>query len=395
MDRPFKPLDGVRVVEMSHMIMGPSCGLYLALLGAEVIKVEPPGGDKTRDLGGMGSAFFPLVNRSKKSIQLDLTSDAGRDALHRLLETADVFVENFRDASLARMGADLDELHKHYPRLIVASHKGFLHGPYQDRTALDEVVQMMTGLAYMTGPRGRPLRVGSSANDLMAGLFGALGILAALMERDRTGEGRHLRIGLFENSLLLVAQHMIQFDMTGKAAPPMPERDFSWPVYDIFNTADGRQIFVGAVSEGQWHSLCDLLGLDAFLNDPRLKTKMDQINARDWTLPVIGEAIATRQSADLAAEFEERGIPFSPIARPEDMYEDPHVMRPGGLATSTMPDGRSFRAPSLPFEVDGHMFDHAGDVAAVGANTDEILGALGLSESEIAAASGNGEEAVA
>jgi crotonobetainyl-CoA:carnitine CoA-transferase CaiB-like acyl-CoA transferase len=395
MDRPFRPLDGIRVVEMSHMIMGPSCGLFLAFLGAEVIKVEPPGGDKTRDLGGMGAAFFPLANRGKKSVELDLRTDAGRDALHKLLATADVFVENFRDSSLKGMGADLDELHKHYPRLIVASHKGFLHGPYQDRTAMDEVVQMMTGLAYMTGPTGRPLRVGSSANDIMAGLFGAVGVMGALMERDKTGEGRHLRIGLFENCLLLVAQHMIQFELTGHAAPPMPEREFSWPVYDIFDTADGRPIFVGAVTDGQWHSLCKLLGLDDLLNDPRLKTRMDQIEARDWTLPRIAAAIAEHDAADLARSFEELGIPFSPIARPEEMYDDPHVMRPGGLDTSRMSDGRSFRAPSLPFEVDGEMFSHAGDIAAIGQDTAAVLGGLGLSEAEIAAARGKKKAATA
>ena len=194
---PFKPLEGIRVVEMSHMIMGPSCGMFLGFLGAEVIKVEPPEGDKTRHLSGMGRPMFPLFNRGKKSVQLDLKSDEGQAALRKLLATADVFIENFRDQSLARMGADGETLRREFPSLIVASHKGFLRGPYQDSTALDEVVQMMTGLAYMTGPSGRPLRVGSSANDIMGGLFGALSVLAALLERRDTGKGRNLRIGLF------------------------------------------------------------------------------------------------------------------------------------------------------------------------------------------------------
>ena len=395
MERPFRPLDGIRVVEMSHMIMGPSCGLFLAFLGAEVIKVEPPEGDKTRDLGGMGQAFFPLANRGKKSVQLDLKSEKGREALHKLLATADVFVENFRDSSLSRMGAYLDELHEHFPRLIVASHKGFLHGPYQDRTAMDEVVQMMTGLAYMTGPTGRPLRVGSSANDIMAGLFGALAVLGALMERDKTGSGRHVRIGLFENCLMLVAQHMIQFELEGHCPPPMPERDFSWPVYDIFETADGRQIFVGAVTEGQWHSLCEVLGLDDLIEDARLQSRMDQIEARDWTIPRVAAAIAAHDADDLFKSFEPLGIPFSPIAKPSDMYEDPHVMRPGGLVTSKMPDGRSFRAPSLPFEVDGRMFSEGGDLPEAGQDTNDVLSALGLDDDEIAAARGIGRAAKA
>ena len=388
MDANFRPLDGIRVVEMSHMIMGPSCGMFLGFLGAEVIKVEPPAGDKTRRLGGMGRPMFPLFNRGKKSVQLDLTTEAGRAALDRLLATADVFVENFRDASLSKMGADLERLRATYPGLIVASHKGFLQGPYQDRTALDEVVQMMTGLAYMTGPSGRPLRVGSSANDIMGGLFGAFAVLAALLERKETGRGRDLRIGLFENCLLLVAQHMVQFELEGRNPPPMPERDFSWPVYDIFDTADGRQMFVGAVTEGQWSALCDLLGLDALKADPRLQTRPDQIAARSWTIPIVAKAIAGRDSRELERAFEAIGIPYSPIARPCDMYRDPHVMRPGGLATSRLPDGTSFRAPSLPFEVDGVMLAGGGDLPAVGDNTDAVLGALGMDAAAIAAARG-------
>jgi crotonobetainyl-CoA:carnitine CoA-transferase CaiB-like acyl-CoA transferase len=388
MDQNFRPLEGIRVVEMSHMIMGPSCGMFLGMLGAEVIKVEPPEGDKTRNLTGMGRPFFPLFNRGKKSVQLDLKSEDGRRALDALLATADVFVENFRDASLSKMGADLDELRMRHPRLILASHKGFLSGPYQDRTALDEVVQMMTGLAYMTGPTGRPLRVGSSANDIMGGLFGAFSVLAALMERKETGKGRSLRVGLFENCLLLVAQHMVQFELEGTNPPPMPERTFSWPVYDIFDTADDRQMFVGAVTEGQWTALCRLLGLDELLADPALQARMDQIDARDRTIPVVAKAIASRQSEQLAAAFEKLGIPYSPIAKPSDMYADPHVMRPGGLATSRLPDGQSFRAPSLPFDVDGLMLTGGGDVPALGQDTGTVLGSLGLDAEAIGKAQG-------
>ncbi|NDW45784.1 CaiB/BaiF CoA-transferase family protein [Ruegeria sp. PrR005] len=254
MTEDIRPLAGIRVVEMTHMIMGPSCGMFLALLGAEVIKVEPPEGDKTRKLTGMGRGFYPTFNRGKKSITLDLKQNAGRDALHKLLKGADVFIENFRDRSLAKMGFAPEVLRARYPQLIVSSLKGFLKGPYENRTAMDEVVQMMTGMAYMTGPTGRPLRIGSSANDIMGGLFGAFAVLAALLERGKDGKGHVLRTGLFENCLLLVAQHMVQFDIEGREAPPMPEREFSWPVYDIFETSEGRQIFVGAVTEGQWET---------------------------------------------------------------------------------------------------------------------------------------------
>ena len=389
MNSDFAPLQDVRIVEMSHMIMGPSCGMFLSFLGAEVIKIEPPEGDKTRDLRGMGRGFFPTFNRGKRSVQLDLKSAAGIDALNRLLATADVFVENFRDSSLAKMGLDPDALRERYPRLIIASCKGFLHGPYENRTAMDEVVQMMTGMAHMTGPTGRPLRIGSSANDIMGGLFGALSVLGALFERDKSDAGRNIRIGLFENCLLLVAQHMVQFDIEGTEAPPMPERVFSWPVYDIFKTREQRQIFVGSVTEGQWDKLCNILGLDELLNDPGLRSRTDQINARSRTIPIFEEAIAQRSFDELLPRFEAEGIPFSPIARPVEMYDDPHVNREGGLFVSNLPEGGSFRAPGLPIEVDGQpVCGNKPDLPAIGEDTTEILGRLGLTAAEARKASG-------
>ena len=389
MTTDIRPLAGYRVIEMTHMIMGPSCGMFLGMLGAEVNKVEPPEGDKTRALTGMGRGFYPTFNRGKKSVTLDLKSDAGQDALHRLLEGADVFVENFRDQSLAKMGFAPEVLKARYPSLIVSSLKGFLKGPYENRTAMDEVVQMMTGMAYMTGPTGRPLRIGSSANDIMGGLFGAFAVLAALLQREKDGEGHVVRTGLFENCLFLVAQHMVQFDIEGREAPPMPEREFSWPVYDIFETSEGRQIFIGAVTEGQWVTLCNILGLQELLADPALQTRMNQINARDRTIPVVTEAVRSRSFDDLIAAFEDAGIPFSPIHRPAEMYDDPHVTRPGGLFTSSLPDGTTYRAPAMPFEIDDRTLvgDNL-DIVASGADTHSVLSRAGLTETEIAAASG-------
>lgn len=387
MQEPFQPLQGIRVVEMTHMVMGPSCGMFLAMLGAEVIKVEPPAGDKTRNLTGMGRPLFPLFNRGKKSVQLDIEADSGRLALDALLATADVFIDNFSSASLARMKLDSTALRNRFPRLVLASHKGFLSGPYENRTALDEVVQMMTGLAYMTGPTGQPLRVGSSVNDIMGGLFGALGVVASLIERDRTQKGRSVRVGLFENALLLVAQHMVQYEIEGEEAPPMPERTFAWPVYDIFQTADGRQLFVTAATERHWKILCGMLGLTDLLVDPALQTKNDQIDSRSRTIPIFAAAIRTRNMDELCEKFEKEGIPYSPVSRPREMYDDPHVLRPGGLVMSSLPDGTAFRAPSLPLDIDGLPFGSLGDVPAPGAHTREVLSGLGLDSQAIAAAS--------
>lgn len=378
------PLENIRVVEISHMVMGPTCGLYLSQLGAEVIKVEPPKGDKTRALKGMGAAFFPTFNRGKKSVAIDTASPAGLEALHRLLSTADVFVENFRDETLARMGVDHAALQRKFPRLITAAHKGFLSGPYAHRPALDEVVQMATGMAYMTGPSGRPLRMGSSANDIMGGIHGVVGILAALLDRVRTGKGQEVRVGLFENCLFLVAQHMVHFDLSGTAAPPMPERDFSWPVYDVFDTSDGQQIFLAVVTDGHWQAACRMFGFDDLLADPALLSQMDRVDGRDRFLSRFAGALADRPLDELCRQFDNAIIPYSPINRPQDMYDDPHVNRPGGLTPSRNSNGAPFRAPSLPMEFDGKSLSAQSDVPVLGADNQAVLASLGYSAGEIA-----------
>lgn len=370
------PLHGIRVVEMTHMVMGPSCGMFLAQLGAEVIKVEPPEGDKTRRLTGMGAAFFPVFNRGKRSVVLDIKTDAGLSDLKRLLDSADVFVENFRDGALDKYGLSMQALRQRFPALIIASHKGFLSGPYAQRPALDEVVQMMSGLAYMTGPTGRPLRVGSSANDIMGGMHGALSIMAALFERQQSGGGKHIRVGLFENSLLMVAQHMVQYELTGVEPPPMPDRDFSWPVYDIFETRDQRQVFVGVVTGGQWQDFCTAFDLQQLLDDPRLDDQVARINARGWTIPIVRACLAEYLASDLEQKLESLGLPWSPIKRPVEMYDDPHVNRPNGLVESTLPDGRRFRTPAMPVEYDGAPVQGELDLAALGQDTDEVMGSL-------------------
>ena len=378
---PPGPLAGIRVVEMTHMIMGPCCGLFLAFLGAEVIKVEPPGGDKTRQLTGMGAGFFPTFNRGKKSVVIDVKSPAGMAQLHALLATADVFVDNFRDETLAKMQLDPATLRAKYPSLITASCKGFLSGPYEKRAAMDEVVQMMTGMAYMTGPPGRPLRIGSSANDIMGGLFGAYSVIAALYARGKTGVGAEVRAGLFENCLLLVSQHMVQYAIEGVEAPPMPERAFSWSVYDLFTTRDGRQIFLGAATDGQWSKLCHVLDLEHLLSDPGLQTRMQQIDGRDRTIPLIAKKVGSRDFDELVATFEANDLLFSPVARPAEMYDDPHVNRPGGLVSSRYPGRQDFTAPGMPIEINGYNPSGAtADLPALGEHTAEIFAELGISQ---------------
>ncbi|WP_338694117.1 CoA transferase [Bradyrhizobium sp. 26S5] len=371
------PLEGVRVVEMTHMVMGPTCGMILAQLGAEVIKVEPPAGDKTRSLGGMGVSFFPLFNRGKRSVVLDFAKPEDRDTMHRLLAGADVFLENFRDGQLDKQGLGAEELRKKYPHLIIAGHKGFLSGPYDHRPALDEVVQMMSGLAAMTGTSDKPQRVGSSANDIMGGMFGVISILAALYQkRGGNRNGADIRIGLFENCLFLVAQHMVEYEMTGRKPRSMPEREHAWPIYDIFDAAGGDRIFIGVVTEGHWQSFCREFGLTEFADDPTLRSTTDRIMARDRIIPRVAEVVKGWNVADLSARLDALNICFSPINRPEDLLQDPHVLRPGGLVNNLNADGKPFRVPALPVEWNGSNIGEGLRVPVLGADTDAVRAEL-------------------
>ncbi len=345
MTEPQKPLPyaGLRVVEFTHMVMGPTCGMVLADLGAEVIKVEPIAGDNTRKLIGSGAGFFPLFNRNKKSIALDLQSPQGKEAALRLIATADIVSENFKPGTMKKLGLDYASLSRLNERLIYVSHKGFLPGPYDHRTALDEVVQMMGGLAYMTGRAGDPLRAGTSVNDIMGGMFGAIGAMAALAARDHptrgTGKGQEVQAALFENNVFLVAQHMMQFAVTGQPAAPMPSRISAWAVYDVFTVRDGEQIFLAVVSDTQWAIFCEAFGLQELKSDPRLSTNNDRVRAREWLMPLLRSQLAGYGAAELSATFEQHGLPFAPITRPQNLLDDPHLKATGGLAPITLPDG--------------------------------------------------------
>jgi crotonobetainyl-CoA:carnitine CoA-transferase CaiB-like acyl-CoA transferase len=379
------PYEGVRVIEFTHMVMGPTCGMVLADLGAEVIKIEPLAGDNTRRLLGSGAGFFPLFNRNKKSLAVDLQTAQGREAVLRLIATADVVIENFKPGTMKKLGLDYASLAKLNGRLIYVSLKGFLPGPYDHRTALDEVVQMMGGLAYMTGRPGDPLRAGTSVNDIMGGMFGAIGAMAALALREKSGQGQEVQSALFENNVFLVAQHMMQFAVTGRPAAPMPGRISAWAVYDVFTVKDGEQIFLAAVSDTQWAIFCKAFGFDDLKADPRLATNNDRVNARDWMMPILRARLADRSAAELSAIFEENALPFAPITRPEDLFEDPHLIATGGLAPLALPDGRATLVPLLPLTLGGERPAVRADPPALGQHTRELLGELGYAAADLEA----------
>ena len=378
-------LAGIKVVEFTHMVMGPTVGAILAELGADVIKVEPIGGDATRRLLGSGAGYFPMYNRGKKSICLDLKAADGLAVAKKLAASADVVVENFRPGAMDRLGLGADALRAQNPRLIYCSEKGFLPGPYEERTALDEVAQMMGGLAYMTGPPGRPLRAGASVIDVTGGMFGVIGVLAALERRHRTGEGASVQSALFETTAYLVGQHMAQKAVTGKPAAPMPARVSAWAIYDVFETADDDQVFVGVVTDALWAKFCALFGLEALWADESLRANNARVLARDRVLPVVRAELKKFSKAELIARLDGSGLPFAPIGKPEELFDDPHLLAGGGLAPVTLDDGRETRLPVLPIAVDGQRTGGAAVLPKAGDDSRAVLAGLGLDEREIEA----------
>ena len=385
---PALPLTGLRVVEFTHMVMGPTCGMVLADLGAEVIKVEPIEGDRTRHLLGAGAGFFPMFNRNKKSIAIDLHQPEGAALARRLAGTADVVAENFKPGTMAKYGLDFAALSQTDPRLIYVSHKGFLPGPYDHRTALDEVVQMMGGLADMTGRPGDPLRAGSSVNDIMGGMFGAIGAMGALIQRGISGRGQEVQTALYENNVFLVGQHMLQYAITGRAAAPMPDRISAWGIYDIFTVKDGEQIFLAAVSDAQWLTFCDALGLADLRDLPQYASNNLRVQGRAILMPELRQRLTQWRATELAALFEQVGLPFAPIRKPEELYQDEHLLATGGLADITLPDGeragQRVGTALFPFTMAGQRLGVRLQPPTRGQHTTELLAALGYDDEQVA-----------
>ncbi len=379
------PLRGLRILEFSHMVMGPAAGMILADLGAAVTKIEPLDGDKTRRLTGSGAGFFAAYNRNKRSLALDLKRPEAAELLRRMVLRSDVVLENFRPGALDALGLGADALTTLNPRLIHCSLKGFLSGPYENRTALDEVVQMMGGLAYMTGEAGRPLRVGASVNDVMGGMFGVIAILAALREREATGRGGCVKAGLFENNALLMAQHMAQGVISGVPARPMPERLSAWAVYDVFKAQDDVPFFLGVVSDTQWGAFCGAFGLDDLLRDETLASNSARVAQRARFMPRLKALFATLFVADILATAERIGLPVARVNTPDDLFSDPHLRHPGASIDVHLPDGRVLPLPSLPIELDGQRVSLRHDLPAVGADDRAVLAEAGLAPEDIEA----------
>lgn len=379
------PLADLRVLDFGHTVMGPTAGLILADLGAEVIRIEPaPGGDPTRNLKGFGTGYFPFFNRNKKSVAINLKDPEGLALAKQLIDTADVLIENFGPGTMDRLGLGYEALKNPYPRLIYLSLKGFSAGPYENRVALDEVVQMMSGLAYMTGPPGQPLRAGSSVVDIMGGMFGVIAIQAALRERETTGKGQLVTSNLFESAMFLMGQHLAYAALSDSPVPPMPARVSAWAVYDQFTTGDGERVFLGITSDRHWVRFCEVFDQPNLAADQTLATNNQRIEARDRLMPEIGQIIGALTLAELADKATIAKLPFAHIATPEQLFDDPHLNAGGRLLETKLPGGVTTKLPALPIEMDGRTASLSSNPPALGADTDTVLAELGLSETQIA-----------
>ena len=377
------PLSGLVVMEFTHAVMGPTCGLLLADLGAEVIHIEPPSGDETRRLKGFGTGYFPFYSRNKKSLAVDLKDPAGKAIIYQLAQRADILVENFGPGTMDRLGFSYEKMAEINDKLIYCSLKGFLSGPYENRHAMDEVVQMMGGLAYMTGPPGMPLRAGTSIVDITGGMFGLIGIMAALYERTATGKGKFVKGALFETTAFLMGQHMAYAAITRTPVPPMPARVSAWSVYRTFPTSEGELVFIGLISDRHWEKFCQAFERPDLASNPRLATNNTRIDERDWLLPDLEKMLVKFTKAEIIARCEAAGFPFAPIARPEDLFDDVQLNAGGSLLATTLPDGTQTKLPNFPVEYGGADFGLRSDPPRIGQHTAELLASLGYTPAQV------------
>ena len=395
---PATPLAGIRVLEFSHTVMGPTAALVFAELGADVVKIEPaPEGDRTRGLGGFGAGFFAAFNRNKRSLAVDLKRPEGRAVIQRLVPGADVVLENFGPGTMERLGCGYDELAALNPRLVYLALKGYLAGPYEHRPALDEVVQFQTGLAFMTGPPGQPLRAGASVIDIMGAMFGVIAVQAALRERDTTGKGQRVSSALFESAAFLMSTHMAGMTATGLEARPMPARRGAWAIYEVFATAGGGQLFIGVTSDQQWARFVEEFGLQELAADPRLATNVLRLAERAWLIPALQEVLATLPQDEVEKRCERCNVSWAPVGQPGDLFTDEHLLATGGLVDVFISrfgeeGGKIAGLPALPIEfgINRNRPGLTRQPPRMGEHNAEVLGEAGFGEAEIAALAESG-----
>lgn len=385
------PLKGIKVVELARILAGPWTGQTLADLGADVIKVESPQGDDTRGWGppfvkdeagaDRDAAYFHACNRGKRSIAVDFRTQEGQDLVRRLVADADILVENFKVGGLAKYGLDYDSLSKVNPKLIYCSITGFgQDGPYAHRAGYDFMIQGMGGIMDLTGdPEGDPQKIGVAFADIFTGLYGVVGVLAALRRRDETGEGEWVDMALLDAQVGVLANQALNYFVSGKAPKRLGNAHPNIVPYQVFPASDGHLI-IAVGNDGQFRRLCAVLGLPELADNPRYATNAARVAARSDLVPILTAETSTRARDDLLAALEGEGVPAGPINSVEDVFNDKQVLHRDMKVDlpATGVEGGSVASVRTPirFRNGTLVLDRA--APALGEHTEEILKELGI-----------------
>ncbi|MCL5990033.1 MAG: CoA transferase [Candidatus Thermoplasmatota archaeon] len=366
----------VRVIEVGHIVAGPTAGLILADLGHEVIKIEnPDGGDIARKLEGSSKGAFPTFNRNKKSVAIDLKKPEGREVFNDIVKTSDILIDNLSNGTMDSLGLGFDNLKKLRHNLIYLSIHGYGPGPLQNRKSLDFPIEVHSGMAFMNGLKGRPLRVGASVVDIASALFGVVGALDALSKRRESDKAKKIEIGLFETAMFLVGQHIVTEEMLGKELDPINESGFAWGIYDFFDTKDGKKIFIAVTTDNQWKKFC--LSFNIGFCDERIYEHNDgRYLNRDTLIPRIAENIKCLNSSDVIGILEQNNIVFSILKKPWDLLQDDQS-KDKFVRVDYI--GEMLRVPSTPVNETGYT----GTVPNLGEDTDTVLRSLGYPQEKI------------
>jgi crotonobetainyl-CoA:carnitine CoA-transferase CaiB-like acyl-CoA transferase len=375
-------LSGLKVLDCTHVIAGAYCSLILADLGADVVKIEPPGGESTRGITGAAFRAYDFVNRNKRAIALDLTTERGAGVLRKLAETADVFVENYRPGSLDRMGLGYAALAKINPRLVYCSVSGFgLDGPYRERGGFDLIAQAMSGLMSYVGEKGSeaPCSTAVPISDLNAGVFGAVGILAALQSRHATGKGQHVETSLLESALAYTIWETGKYLTTGEIAVRTGTRHRLAAPYEALKTADGHMV-VGVNSQRLWRRFCEAIGAPGLAEEAGFNSAGGRVANRDALQARIESILVADTTAAWLAKLEARGVPAGPLNNIAQAWDDPQIKARGLLAEV---DGRQFVRTPIKLH-DTPVALNRGP-AEVGEHTREVLAESGWPDADIEA----------
>lgn len=389
MNKQKLPLSGVKVLELSHIVAGPSGGLILGDLGADVIKIEhPETGDTARSHGNNGQTFYSF-NRNKKYLALDLRKPGGKKIFEQLVAQSDVVFDNFAPGALKRLGLDYAWGRKINPRIIYCSVKGFLPGPYADRPFLDELAQMAGGLAYLTGMKDQPMRAGASITDIGAATYGVIGILSALYRREQTGVGDNIEAGLYETIVFWVSQYITGAQMSGVNPQPRGTRSsgmgdtMGWGVYRLFPTIDEKQIFIAVTGNRHWAGLCDALGFDDWKKLPEFNSNRKRSAQKPRIAERVKAVVETLPYDEVAQRLYKALVPFSPVNTPMDLINEKQ-MNEGNRWMNLKVGDKQFKLPKLPISMGQTAdFEVREPPGNLGEHTDTILATLGYTAADI------------